>query len=611
MFRLVHVLFDLLTLSYLNAALHSEDATESHKLAAALRYRSEPVPKHVTPSSELQASSLDKAVDRKKKKAEDSPEEIDALDPSQQETASKSAEVLREDKAVDEQVDNILERYESDPSLVPLAKKEGGQVLRGTMNFYGIIFAVGMNRGHFKKTLHDNWFVSKKNRSDVTAKRSRKYWTAEGEMYFKLLRYPTQPEDRRTFRERTAKKAKALNQSDTILMDNLQKEGWTGKVKLRGWWNDVLSNFKGKVKKKEVYSCGAGEDVNDLSFLHWAGQPWEDVDIRFDNEGAHCTASFPVETKGFFGRLFGKEKRSYITWRMDALALDPYEVESRVYQGTAALPYWHGGNTFSTRLRLDDCFRGDNKQTETFTCTFDMRPLGLFNLGQSEALNNPAKEEGQMYAVPPKGSLGGPWFTYIGMHGKLEVRFEPDGDGNYQGEAMGSWCGGENPCPFLLRHFQHLKVVMLPDAVMMQPQGEIVDPEHPDQVPDAIYLYPVYDDSFIQTPHLKNYQKLPLDSKSTYPILQDPLWHVVKMREDEYANKRLERKKELMRTSLQEYDEQHKELRLKLSKCRIVNWGREVREGGGGPDLQAKMARFQDDLDSLRKDLLLMAQEEA
>lgn len=281
------------------------------------------------------------------------------------------------------------------------------------------------------------------------------------------------------------------------------------------------------------------KNVSDLSWMHNAMLPWKDLDMRFDNEGVHCRADFKNEQRWLITKIFSlglaKDHTHYVIFRLDSLndkgpskrnaksVLPPKEDVTRVYQGMWESQSGGLANdiTYSTTMRLDDCFKeaDGQDQADFFQCPLEMRPIALDNLAKADNQSNASKTTGIIFKkekvtistrYQQKAGLGGPWFTYMGMKGKVNLRFDENGNGDYDANPMSSSCWGENPCPFIDPK-QHFKAQFLDEVIMLEPkQGE------------TMFLYPIFNDELMHdNPSGTNMQAITSHVKSIPPIREN------------------------------------------------------------------------------------------
>lgn len=498
------------TLFTFSSASHAEGAAtfSLDELDAAFQDRSKPFPKHMLDSSNLQVTSLESSLSRKNKKDKDQEE--------------------------DAQSDQEDEEY-----TAPQMETQMGQLLRGTLSIAGFEFAVSLNRQSFRKKWVSNWLKRKVDTTDVTNMRhrwgqsgfgKRKYWEASAELWFKLLRYPPILLDGQDKHKRRT----AARHKDDGMKGDLEavlQQGWIGKVPIKGWWNNEFGHFRGEVEEK---------DVSDLSWLHYALLPWKNLDMRFDNDGAHCTADFRVEAWKLFGFIGKSDEFRSLVFRLDGIY--PQQMPARVFQGMAELY----DVTYSTRLDLDSCIGQDKAEErlpgnqDVFICPLEMRPLALMNMGKTSNLSSASSEKAKMYNSPPfANEVAGPWFTYIGMKGSLNLRFEANGAGNYVAAPQSSNCKGMNPCPFIQK--ESFTVQLLHEAVLFEPhehkkehyglktkknKAKKEEEEEDDdfaaegETPYTFFMFPIYEDAVMQDrPYGTNLQAITSLFKSVPPIL--------------------------------------------------------------------------------------------
>jgi len=362
----------------------------------------------------------------------------------------------------------------------------GGQILRGSLDFGGYAFAISMDRQAWTKVLNkDGIFSSFKDEK----------WEAKGEMFLKLIRYPKNAKDQQT-KGRHWKNHNTFSK-DTKVASYINKylaAGWAGKINLVGWWNDETMHFRGKA-----------EMVNeeDEQWLQHALLPWREIDLRFDNEGVQGKFDYYHDRSGWtiagdvltlgLSRIFTRRlahQMEYRVFRLDGLPAG--EDPKRTYQGMVFLR----GVLYSWVLRLDDCqwdgkaIRKDGKwdpEKDRFKCIMEERPLLLTG-------DNKKKIEANYRKSPFGSSAGGQWFASVGMVGKASLLFEKkvlEGVGTaYSGLSMSSSCWGQSPCPFVLPATRDRAVFQfLAKSVQIQLED--------DGGPANGQLYPVWDEDIM------------------------------------------------------------------------------------------------------------------
>jgi hypothetical protein len=508
-----------------------------------------------TSSSNFQVSLLDKSVQRKKKKDED-----DGLE--------EAEDVLEEDDQRKQgQVEEAGQKFQ-------MMREQDGVVLRGVIHVLGFDVAVYMNRMSVHKELHSNWLFSKKDKT--TGNSSRKFWLADYQMWFKLLHYADEA------REPTGKKRTAEKHKETGLQGDLEQvlsSGFIGSVKLVGFWNDAFSHFRLNEMKEK--------DVSDLSWMHYLMLPWKDLDCRFDTEGASCRADFIEESKGWWGRTFSSEPERFMNFRLDALSTqyDP----AKAWVGVTAID----DVDYNVRLHYEQC---QPLGKDSFECELEMRPLVVGNVGIKDDKESLEARE-QKYISAAGGLGGGPWFSYIGMKGVSNLKFTPDGKGNYQAVAMSSRCGENNPCPFI----PHLafRAQLLAHAVILDAQNGM----------EPLMLFPVYNDLLMQEePDGMNIGRLSQGMSSINPVSDAAA-------DDEAAtpspgSERAQERVAAVQQKITEHQETLAHLIGELRDCRSKSGESLVQTRAQSLDTQRPqvMTAMQDELDSLKQEILRLKQ---
>lgn len=387
------------------------------------------------------------------------------------------------------------EEHEYEKMVVTTVRGTQGQKLRGILDLMGYAFAMDMNRQAWRKEKKSKFF-SVRNETDDN-KRKGTWYEAIGQLNFKLLRYPEDEDSQATKgRHRTAKKAGIRRRrkdpyTETEDLQQILMQGFVGTVELRGWWNDATMHFRGEAEK----ILG---DENMLAWLQHAYLPWKRLDMRWDAEGAHCRFDFNYEGKAWWGM---GDKQSWGMFRLDAV--NPREDTERVFQGLSFMR----SVLFSTTMRLDQCVQGS--QSESVACPLEMRPISLVKTDGEDDHKLAERFNAPPYATEGYVTKGGPWFTYIGVKGKLNLLWVPNGAGNYQGNPMSSECWGQSPCPSIVHeHFmgQFLKQLVL-----------IHQTDSP--TPQTFFLYPIFDDNaMMANPDGTNWQGISSHIKSVPPM---------------------------------------------------------------------------------------------
>jgi len=346
--------------------------------------------------------------------------------------------------------------HSADHTAVWDGEVSGQRRLRGVLDFYGYAFALSMDRQQWRK----QWVGGKTG------------YAAYGKLSFKLLRYPQDEKDQVT-KGRKKYKGKTKMCGQNIGLAGCLQKGWAATVELDGWWNDQTMHFTGK-----AITPYDGKD-NMLDWLNHAMLPWREIDMRFDNTGAHCRFDW-YENKESFGDYFNIFASSDRRWKFGIFRLDalpPNQDESRVYVGQIFTRKVLSVVT----LRLNDC---TTAKDGGFVCDLEQRPLMV-----SDDTNNNTLV---LYDSPPFGSTGkGNWFVFIGMTGYLNLEFKPEPHGNYVATPQSSECWGNVPCPFIVSEpfaaqFQQ-KLVVLHQANAAVEGGA-------NAVASSFLLYPIYDD---------------------------------------------------------------------------------------------------------------------
>jgi len=389
----------------------------------------------------------------------------------------------------------------------------GGQILRGVLDFGGYAFAISMDRQSWSKVQNkDGWFSSMK----------AEKWEAKGEMYLKLIRYPKDPKKQQTS-ERWRKNHHYFSKNTKVnsYIDKYLQAGWAGKLSLVGWWNDDSMHFRGKA------ACVNKEDEQ---WLQHALLPWSEIDLRFDNDGVQAKFDYyhdrshlavagdvtlAIATVGL-SKLFGAnigEKMGYRVFRLDGLPAG--EDPKRTYQGMIFLR----GVLYSWVLKLDDCkwdgkpIRKDGKwdpEKDRFQCIMEERPLLIMGKDKKQIEAN--------YRKAPFGSSApGQWFAAVGMVGENSLLFEKkvlEGVGTaYSALSMSSSCWGQSPCPFVLPATRdRVAFQFLAKSVQLQLED--------DNGPVSGQLYPVWDEDIMsQDTDQSNTQGFDVNGMTNAPMI--------------------------------------------------------------------------------------------
>jgi len=348
------------------------------------------------------------------------------------------------------------------PPNAPSLPVTHGQILRGTLDFNGYAFAVHMDRQAWKKVYQKKML-------------KKGFWQAQGSMSFKLLRYPTDEKAQAT----KGRKFKA----GKVDFQDISSKGWIGHVQLVGWWDDETNHFRGKAIRE-------GKIKSQDDWLSHAMLPWRELDIRFDDEGAHCRFDWFKE-KGFFGKIgdaFTGKDMDYGIFRLDALPAN--EDPSKVFVGMV----YEKEILSEMTIRLDKCVPGQG--SGTFRCGMEQRPIST--------------TRGLLYREPAHGNTGkGAWFTFMGTVGKLMLEFEPQG-GNYVAKPINAVCAGMDPCPFIVQ--DTFEVQMIDKQVLVRAKDAGA------KQGGTWFFYPIFDDKTMDVqPDTNNLQALDASRKSVIP----------------------------------------------------------------------------------------------
>jgi len=338
-----------------------------------------------------------------------------------------------------------MAQFKEEPKNVP-GQSQGkiGTTLRGVLDFYGYAFLIEMDRQGWTKTFKNNTF-------------EKSYWQAVGKMSVKLLRFPANPDDQET-------KGRKFMQCD--LQDILSK-GFVGNILLVGWFDDLTMHFRGRAQAQQVLSG--------TPFFEWMTHmymPWREVDIRFDDQGAHVRMDWQMDkesVRGFFksiGKAMKDKEVRYGLFRMDAL---PNKDEELPDPTKTYVAMTYSRNILASyTLRMDEC----TGSSDNFKCVLEQRPL-------SATISS-------LYRDPPYENIGkGLWFTFIGTIGRLQLNFRKSDDGNYVASPEKSWCAGFNPCPFIV--MEPFKAQFLDKQLIMEQTDQGL------QTKMVFFFYPIFD----------------------------------------------------------------------------------------------------------------------
>jgi len=347
----------------------------------------------------------------------------------------------------------------------PSMPTEHGQILRGTLDFNGYAFAIHMDRQAWKKVYQKK-----------TLSRGE-FWQAQGSMSFKLLRYPKDEKDQ-------ASKGRKFKAGKVDLQDVIHK-GWIGHVQLVGWWDDQTQHFRGKAVREEKVKS---QD----DWLSHAMLPWREIDLRFDDEGAHCRFDWFMQ-KGFFGKIgdaFTGKDMSFGIMRLDALPAN--EDPSKVFVGMV----YEKEILSEMTIRTDRCSTGKSKGA--FICAMEQRPLST--------------TRAVLYREPAFGHTDkGAWFTFMGTVGKLLLEFTPEG-GNFVAKPVNAICAGLDPCPFIVAETFDAQII--DKQVLMRQRGGAAEQR------GTWFFYPIFDDNAMEiNPNYDNLHGFDPQKTSVVPEL--------------------------------------------------------------------------------------------
>jgi hypothetical protein len=540
----IHLLVALIPLSW---AAQTENADLTSKLASRAT-----VTKQASESSNLQVSSFDEAVQRKKKSKED----------------------VEEEQSYEEKMKAEFEQLQ----------QASGTVLRGVIHVLGFDVAVYMNRNAVSKTLHKNWFTWKRNKTSPSSGSSRTYWMAEFDMWFKLLHYDV---DATAFQSR--KKTpwyKAWYKTDVVKkyadfgmkgdLHEIIKAGFVGKLRLQGWWNDFGSHFRLDEMEEK--------DVSDLSWMHYLGLPWKDLDCRFDSAGSLCVGHLHEDVQA------GKARP--IVFRLDAL--DPTYDPTKVWVGRTSL----NGVIYDLKLNFETCIPGP----DWFQCPLGTRPMAL-----EDSSDSPSSEDDRIEKYTSAADdMGGPWFTYMGMEGQAILKFVSDNK-VYKAEIMGTQCLEFNkPCPFV--PYQDYEAQFLAQAVILDPGKNA----------KVVMLFPIYDDySMIENPNSANIQGMVPHLPSLHPVkLEDEsntkkakgLVNWFKRNNSKSDARKSEELKKLNKTIMHESALQNLQEELRGCKENSTGSSSLVQAKSEKTEKQRVIGDMQNELDSLKNELVRLRQ---
>merc|ERR1719215_44715 len=224
--------------------------------------------------------------------------------------------------------------------------------------------------------------------------------------------------------------------------------------------------------------------------------PWREVDIRFDDEGAHVRFDWQYDDShrldrlpsGFFTRRKKKVFKDvgYGIFRLDALPDNnkkpPDEEQEKHRADSTYQAMTYSSNIMSVMtLRMDSCVSTSEEPAKAFTCILEQRPMSA--------------SESSLYLEPPYGKTGeGSWFTFLGTVGRLQLSFEmvPDGEGNYEATPVTSWCGGFSPCPFVVH--EPFKAQFSNNVIVLEQS----DPGLKPAKRAVFHFYPLFKDAALQ-----------------------------------------------------------------------------------------------------------------
>jgi len=342
---------------------------------------------------------------------------------------------------------------------------------------------------------------------------NKPYWEATGKMRVKLLRYPEDEKDRQTDGRKPIEED----------LDSIIRNGFLGEIELKGWFDDLTNHFRGKVKEVTYIpvSQEEDEDVQDerkwhhklkdklkagfakaksalgfkavpKGFMDHMFIPWREVDIRFDEGGAHVRFDWQYDNshrvgrqpQGIFSRMKSKISKEvgYGIFRLDALPDErdkPPEQEHEKHRADStyqAMTYSRNIMSVMT-LRMDTCV---STPPETkFRCILEQRPMSA--------------SESRLYFDPPYGNeKQGSWFTFLGTVGRLQLNFErvqdENGKENYEATPELSWCGGFSPCPFVVH--EPFKAQFLHNLIVLEQSEQGLELARR----DIFHFYPLFKD---------------------------------------------------------------------------------------------------------------------